>query len=283
MTYFPMPEETNVDALSDWVELCLIEKGRIAKSEVESDTVGSDVDIEYDDEETFEGVDGLPIDDIWAELKRRQELYGKKPPFIVRDNDIISRKTDQLYEMCLILSVYGNQKDVNYTGKLFERVSDYAIRVYTDGETIISGHPSKKRITDILKIIGEEEGKKIPSNYKEAGADIFVWKPFNDRRGSQRILIFQVAAGKNWDEKLKDVDLEWWNKHVVWAANPMKGFVMPKIITDYEKFLDISYKCGILIDRARIYRLTKLHDLTSSKLRKEVKVWCALRKKEKVK
>jgi hypothetical protein len=262
----PLYNPDSKDGVADWVEFySALEENEISMTEVSSaiETYGG-----FEPEDSF-------MSDIWSELDRRQLLYGEKPPFIVDPSSVIPTikwENNPEYMMCLLLSILGNSEDATATGKLFERLSSEAIKNYLGGCTIIYGHPSKQTVKDIANNLYERFNFPPSPNFKDRGLDVIGWKPFEDRRPSQVVILFQCAAGKNWKSKLRDLPIDAWCNYIAWGVKPIRGFILPQIVP-HKEFEDCSCDAGVLIDRARIYRNTFNYDL-GDELRDQIRIWC---------
>ncbi len=110
--------------------------------------------------------------------------------------------------------------------------------------------------------------------------DIIAWKPWEDFRVSQFVLLVQCASGKNWKTKLNDLNLDAWKKYIHFAANPIKAFTIPIVITNQEELQDISTDAGIIIDRARIYKYSIDRKCSDISLKDNLITWCNNRMEE---
>ncbi|MFH0874642.1 MAG: hypothetical protein V1859_01805 [archaeon] len=264
----PLDNPDDVDYVSDWVELYVtLNKNSISKATLKKiieETSGMET------EDTF-------VDFVFQRLQNRSSLYGKNSPIEAEGNLVVSNinwKKNPEYVMNLLLSLWGNNDEIIKTGKLFEKFSAEAIKKYTSGEVIIYGHPSKQTIKEICDEIKEDFCKEPPPQSKDSGVDVIAWKSFGDNKPSQLIVLFQCASGFNWDQKLLEIPLKRWSTYITWVCDPVKGFTFPKIIP-YEKFKQKAYDCGILFDRARLYRYTFDSDIPD--LRSEILEWCNVR------
>ncbi len=266
MILFTISEPDSIDYLADWVELyILLNEDFLSKSALSS----------YVAQAKGEDPASILMDDVWVELESRASKYGLEPPFELEGSSIVPmiKKEDCLeYTMCLLLSILGNIEHTTTTGKLFERVSSEALKHYLDGEVLVYGHPSRQSVEDIAKLTNEKFNFAPASNFKDRGLDVVLWKSFSDGRGSQVVILFQCASGKNWRAKLSDLPIDAWKKYIAWACNPLKGFTLPRIVKD-DLFKESCYECGILFDRVRIYRNIYGKSVEPT-LREEISDWC---------
>ena len=176
--------------------------------------------------------------------------------------------------MCLILSLTGNPSNPTPTGKLFERISKEAIKNYLNGEAIVFGHPARFTIAELSNLTNEIFKSELPANYNDRGVDVVAWKPFNDKRGNQVIILMQCAGGFNWISKTGDVVLRaWTEKYMTFGSKPVRGFSTVVVIADKVRFEEISFETDLLFDRPRIYRNTVDAELEAT-LRPAILTWC---------
>ncbi len=110
-------------------------------------------------------------------------------------------------------------------------------------------------IESLANRLDETPLRELPSFAKDRGVDVIGWIRFEDGRPGQTVLLVQSASGHNWKNKLKDISLRAWGSYIDWACAPLKGFIMPAIVSDEERFFENSLDAGILFDRGRIYKL----------------------------
>lgn len=268
MLALDIPDTLDHNSVADWIELSVCYEG----SPVSKAGVSHKIEMTSGSEpsDTF-------ISSVWDELEIRMSLYGDEPPFVVDSFEItpnINWKTQPEYVMCLILSLTGNPVDPTPTGKLFERLSKDAIKNYLNGEAIVTGHPTAYTITQICQLTHEKFKTELPSNYKDRGVDVIAWKPFDDNRGNQIIVLMQCAGGHNWTKKTGDVIVRaWTEKYMTFACSPVKGFSTAVIVSNKDEFEEVSFETDLLFDRTRIYRNTIGVDLEGN-LRSEIYDWC---------
>ena len=113
------------------------------------------------------------------------------------------------------------------------------------------------------------------SNVGDDDLDIISWRPFRDRRSGQLILLGQCTIGVDWDDKLRDLSLGLWNKHIDWAVSPTRAFAVP-FIHDDNGWDRITAEGGIIFDRVRISSLIRPTDLPKN-LSTAIKEWCVTR------
>lgn len=271
MLALDIPDPSDEGCVADWIELSVgyegipIPKAAVAhKIEMASGGEPSDA---------F-------MSSVWDELETRMNLYGVHPPFIVDPMEVVPNiawEDNPEYIMCLILSLTGNPSNPTPTGKLFERISKEAIKSYLQGEAIVTGHPGHYRVEDICNLTYEGFKSEFPANYNDRGVDVVAWKPFNDNRGNQILILMQCAGGHNWTTKTGNVVARaWTEKYITFRCYPVRGFSTAVIVSNSEIFEEISFETDLLFDRTRIYRNIVDQPLEGT-LRQEIRTWCDAR------
>lgn len=269
-----IPDPSDVGVVADWIELNVtVEKQPIVKAAIASKIESASGD---------EPSDNF-ISDIWDELELRMDLYGNNPPFVVDNMEVTPNlvwEQNPEYLMWLILSLTGNPSNPTPTGKLFERTSKEAAKNYLAGEALVFGHPGKVTVAQLCGELLEKFKSELPPNYNDRGLDVVAWKPFNDKRGNQVIVLMQCAGGANWTTKTGDVVLRaWCEKYVTFGCKPIRGFSTAVVISDRDRFEEISFEADLLLDRTRLYRNTRDYQVQDS-LRSETLDWCNNRLQE---
>lgn len=276
MLSISIPETGRTDIIADWAEIYVLvaEERELSKSELSS----------YIEESSGSEPPEEAIADVWRELEFRLVYYGDAAPYEIERHTVRSLiDKDDLpeYLACLIFSLFGNPIETVRSGKLFERISSEAIQNYINGTTTIYGAPSNiENVEQLAGLLNEEFRQEPPPERQDRNLDIVAWKPFADSRGGQIILLIQCAAGYNWPGKLKELNVGAWRRYINFLTDPIRGFSLPQVITDLNKFKEISYDGGVIIDRARIYRNTVNMQLSDANLREELITWCKQRIEE---
>jgi len=274
MFKFNIPDGTSISNTADWTELYMAyQKDYLSKSQLSSylrESLGADPDEDF-------------LQNVWKELERRLTLYGNSPPFRVEDKGFISTinwKDYPEYMACLIFSLTGNPSNSADSGKLFEQITNEAVKNYLGGNSIIYGHPRNVCVSDICSQMNEKFNYNPPKRRKDRDLDVIIWKPFGDSRASQIVVLIQCAAGNNWPTKLKDLNLEAWKTYIHFACHPIKGFSVPVIVeNDCEQLIEMSRDAGLFIDRSRLYR-NIISFPQNTALKRNLKSWCTKRLKQ---
>lgn len=270
------PDYKNVTQVCDWLEMFILcDSLFMSKSKLQSILVNNGVS----NEDTF-------IADVFSELDRRQRMMGDSSVFSLDENDVMRRNGKTWrdvpeYVMCLIFSLQGVKKikgDDDGT-KLFERVGKCAIESYLDGRAILLGFPNdcdlNTQIEEFCKESNEIKSKdRIPaSTDKDKGVDIIGWKPHNDGRSNQVVLLIQAAAGYHWGLK-KPVSKNVWSDFIRWSAPFNIGIILAGTL-DEISFSKARDDYDLVFDRIRIFISYYLKRLTiDPDLQNAVIKWC---------
>jgi len=272
------------EGVAEWTELVLmLEERSVSKEELKSlinkagNPAGEEIEEEIGEKLSDEIKINAFISTVWDELKYRNRLYGISPPYAIDDSVVspnLKWSNRPAYMMCLLLSFFGidTKKDGKF-GKLFERLSNEAVKNYLGGRSLVVGFPREKHITMqyIANEIKERFGKPLPTDFNEAGLDVLAWKNFDDRP-NKLILFVQSAAGKDWKSKMNEIDLHIWRDTICWACDPVKGLTTPFILTEDQLYN--HSKGGLILDRPRIYTSTNSARLKNKELENDIRKWC---------
>lgn len=266
----PIPNPDSALSVADWVELAVVtteqvlSKMRISRF-IEQQTGG-------EPDEAF-------LSDIWRELSKRETLYVQRPFKIdsISVETCADFSTKIPYMTCLLMSLLGVTR--SKTAKLFERMTAVAVKKYLRGEAVVFGWPVKTggrssirdRVIELTGRLNERFVESPRAKYKDRGVDVVGWKPFEEQRSSQIVVLLQCAAGQDWRSKTTELPIGSWEQYIRWACNPITAFAVPCIISD-ALWHDVSREAGILFDRVRITNLLSNETLDKS-LEKELAQW----------
>ena len=268
-----LPDVSYTSRIADWLELQTIFSG---KSLSKNKTISH---IEHQ----VGNVKEEKIDSAFQELLRRLDLYGDTKPYTINNNIIIPEfdwKKYPEYVFCLIFSTHG-ASDADIGTKLFERLTKECLDHFLGFESIIFGFPSslsfKKQVDNLANECNEDRGDDPTSFDKDRGVDLVFWKSFNDNRNSHVYVLVQCAAGGKWNTK-KQIPLASWRRYISWNhTTTLPALVIAQII-ESEKWKNAVDEYGIVIDRARLFRvITSKKFKISSTLKKEIFIWCKSR------
>ena len=266
-----LPNSENYCRIADWVELFVIKENRsISKQKIQTlfEEGGSDIEDR--------------MADVMNELERRLLLYGLQAPFKingVRVEPTITWLNNPIHTLCLIFSTYGVESDTKKGTILFERIGVQLLRQFFKSEVAHLGFPTNKNLTiqlnNVATSCSELRGAYNPSKKeKDSGVDIILWKSFNDLRGSQPIILAQCGAGADWKTK-SSISLNMWNHYINWNYETTVPSMVITEIVETDKWIKYSKTFGVLVDRARLYRIYTINQSNISKpFIKEIKDWC---------
>jgi len=270
------PITTDVNRIADWIELQIIAtNSTISKSKVLTVMQQEDVAVSEED-----------IDSAILELKRRLILYGSINPYKV-DGNVISPNFDWKkfpeFTLCLYYSTYGGGKVAkgekrDIGTKLFEDITKSCVEKHFETKSFLFGFPNNLSFTDQLDAFAKEIKEKRFENPnphdKDRDVDLIIYKKLDDIRDNCILIFVQCAAGKNWDEK-KAVPIESYRRYMSFC---LKATVSSLAITQVVDLNDWRNACddhGIIIDRARLYRIIATHrNVISKELNKAIVTWC---------
>jgi hypothetical protein len=276
------PENADPTVLTDWLEAaCLFGRsGAVSRSEVQKKLE----EAEYDDEEGT-------TSNLWIEFQRRLRLSGAAQRFRLNEWQISRVQTWNRmlpYAFPLLVSVvpyYVRQKQNQLlrTTKLFERFVVVAAKFYA-GEAVRFGHPRDdlpsrfdQALDRLVELTKEPRGGQRGGGgfHKDEGVDVVAWRPFQDQRPGQAILLVQCATGRRWQEKTGEIVLDTWSQYVNWTVKPLRAIAIPFVLGG-DTWEYTTREAGIVLDRIRITGKILGHDLPRG-LRNEVEGWCRQR------
>lgn len=272
MFNYDIPSPNDINVVADWAEFYIAYLEESLSKAALSSTIEQSRGIEPPEDFVIS---------VWNELEIRKNRYGDNCPYSISSlviEPIINWKEIPDYMLCLIFSLEGNPntdaESASNSGKLFERVSQKAVKSYIQGECIVYGHPHDQDVSDIANNLLKEKFNQLPPTYrKDRNLDLFAWKPFEDNRASQIIMLIQCAAGHNWKTKLTELSIRAWELYIHFAAPLIKGFSIPRIISDREDLLEHSRDAGVIFDRTRIYK-NILSTQRDEEFVEEINTWC---------
>jgi hypothetical protein len=268
------PNTINNNRIADWVELFVItENKKISKMKIQNLFEEGGIDVES------------RIDDIILELDRRAKLYGAKSPITINGVTVeptIRWRSNPIYTLCLIYSTYGVE-DVSDGGTiLFERIGNILFKEFFKSETHHLGFPTSTNLSTQLDKVStltfEPRGALSPDGReKDSGVDLISWSPFGDSRSSQIIVLLQCGAGADWKDK-NSITLSTWSHYINWNYETTIPSMITSQIVQADKWIKYANQFGVLIDRARLYRI---YDHCQGNIPKsfvrEVLNWCRLK------
>jgi hypothetical protein len=252
----PLPDPTSIDRVADWIELSLsTQTERFSRPQLNSAI------------ESFRGTEPSEafISAVWRELDYRECLYHQ-PVFAVSERSVARRDEIEIsdeYLACLILSLYGVRGTTRDPTKLFERITNRAVKAYLSSSALVFGWPAvdaeegededsqiKRKIKRVADELGERFVEAPPARFNDRGVDVIGWIPFSEGRSSQIVLLVQCYAGQDPKGKLP-VPLASWYQYIHWGFNPISGFAVPAVVSGRD-WHEMATDKGLLFDRPRI-------------------------------
>jgi hypothetical protein len=265
-----LPNSIDSNRIADWVELYVISENKnISKMKIQ--TLFEEEGIEIENR----------IENVMNELNRRTELYGANSPIRInglRIEPTIRWRMNPFYTLCLIFSTYGVEDTTDGGTILFEKIGSVFLKGFLKSESYHLGFPTSTDLTaqlnTVARISKEPRGAMTPSGEKDSGVDVISWLPFNDTRPGQIIVLTQCGAGADWKNK-DSITLSTWNHYINWNYENTVPSMMTTQIVKADKWIKYTNKYGILIDRARLYRIhTNCNLVIPNALSSEVINWC---------
>ena len=256
----------NVNSLSDWVELCALEQ---------DDNIFSFNDVTNALQIGLGSAEAKELSyEAFIELEKRKLYSGEAYPFNLKSAHLLSvnrtKEAHLPYLFCLFISYYGGNNKLNNVDPrlLFEELSGIAAKNYFDGQVYIFGTSRKNKgqkifaeaVNELASKIGEGVGiRNIRTlSKKDDHVDLVAWKDFIDKRESKLVVFGQCATGKNWKDKLSELDAPaFWSQWLKESnVSPLfRSFFIPFCLTDDENGEEWKY-CGryggIFFDRCRV-------------------------------
>ena len=266
----PFPDSPTAPLLlADWLELqALLSPDRNSRRGALESALRPLSAFGTDNDEAVE----KKILEVFYEIELRSKAAGKAYPFSLdyRRFGVIEMKSEwedySAYVFCLCLSYFGwdiNSAKAMNPPKLFEQLSCLAAKRYLQGEAVGFGAPRTQlpssfasAIDKLCVLIGEGEGYKSQNptlNRQDDRLDIVAWKDFTDRLPSKIIMFGQCATGKNWQDKLAEMQPKsFWN---LWmrrsTSSPLiRSFFVPHRI-EHAVWRYVTEYGGIFFDRCR--------------------------------
>lgn len=271
---------------ADWIELDAIRSADGSSSYEEFATQihisgSTDVMISDEDVEDDDGAGNLSYevaDRTWAEIERRYRWCGGEAgfyPFDVTPGSISVKDSPETssYIFQLLLSAFGKGAGPSgaFGERVFEHLSSSAGRSYLGGANNNArrfrfGFPRPDRtvfetalhnLCQALNCGRVKRDATLISDQQDSHLDIVVWRPLFDEREGQIIGFGQCATGKNWDQKLQELQPE--NFADEWLddrfyPDPFRMFFVPHCVEE-GRWRHVTINAGLVFDRCRTTQL----------------------------
>lgn len=299
----PLSVTDSVEDLADWLEIRTFRDRDGNSSHVELLKAlrmsGTGDALDEEDEtnaaiESWEDPYEAAVESAFTEIEDRFNACGAERgmyPFALEADYIaLGRDTRaSVYTFLLLLSRYGGSagRKPAQGAKFFEEVCAKAVEEYIGGANVtvksrVFGFPRRvppagfeaalQKLCDELQEGTGPRNRPSSKDQKDAKLDIVAWRDFDDARPGKLITFGQCATGKNWSEKLTDLQpCKWcqlWMEDMP-AVSPVRMFFVPHRVSQKD-WIQSSIYGGILFDRCRIARHSSL---IGPSLRKELAAW----------
>ena len=216
------------------------------------------------------------VQEMWDALQTRLSWLGAYSPISIDDGFVTFRwnglgwKEVPAHSFCLVVSFgpkysgWTTRFGTNYNeqGQLFELVTKAAMESRFDKWQFVHtgwGSDHVEKLSDVVESIIDATGERggnleyASDDANDAGVDLVWHLPFADGRGGGPTYLAQCASGGNWQDKLKEPDIDEWAKIVDFAARPHGAFSIPFALTQRELRRN-SNRLGnrLLLDRYRL-------------------------------
>jgi hypothetical protein len=299
----PLSITNSIEELADWLEIRTFRDRDGNGSHVDllktlqisgtADAVDEDEDSERPSERWEDPYEAV-VEDAFTEIEDRFQACGGEGgsyPFELTREYIAQREgaSSSVYTFLMLLSRFGDRagRRSNQGAKLFEDICAKAAEAYLGGpharvKSRVFGFPRRVLPAGFASALEHlcnelQEGLRPRSQpnsaeQKDAKLDIVSWRGFNDARPGQLIAFGQCATGKNWNEKLSEMQPAGWCQ--LWmerlpAVLPVRMFFVPHRISQREWYQSSVYG-GILFDRCRI---ASHSNLIEASLRTQLAEW----------
>lgn len=265
MLDLPYDDLTDPLRLADWLELyALLSPDRNSSR---GDLEGALRVASHSEIDSHTEIEGKILE-VFDELEQRAKAAGGAYPFTLDARGIIRLRSSDweafpVYVFCLCLSYYP-LRETRVGPKLFEEVSCLAAGGYLQGDAIAFGSPRTQlassfadAVAAVCKQIGEggEYRRQSSLNRKDDTLDLVAWKDFADRWPSKVLMFGQCGAGRNWSEKLGELQpgafWKQWMRDGSVSPDPVKSFFTPYRVK--RRLWDhCARQAGVLFDRCRV-------------------------------
>lgn len=252
---FPVSAQPTPSEVADWCECVALMTGNdFKRGDLKSAISREDV-----------SSPDLLEEQTWKELQQRSDLFGGLWPLELSETRLTSRgRTDDgaLVYQYLCLIALG---DIDAEDRvLFEQIVESIVSARIGKNVIRVGHPARNganpsfreraKTYAALSHLRELEFLSEPLPHdKDLGLDVVGWLPSADGRGGYLHFLLQCATGKNWNEKLHDVDLNVIAPHIKWAVTPVRVFCVPAVVNlPQAQWIRLSMQAGWVMDRPRL-------------------------------
>lgn len=209
-----------------------------------------------------------------AEERSRSVRRPQRYPFDARGRSLIARHgaASSTYTYLLLLSHYGESSGPpgEKGAELFEAVSAVAACNYLGGDATGAvayrfGSPRRTTVTGFADALddmcikmseggGANRSRLTISQQMDAKLDLAVWVPMPDQRYGKITGLGQCATGRNWTDKVSELQADAWCRKWLLQQPPVvptRMFFLPHRVSNTD-WTDRAYDAGVMFDRCRL-------------------------------
>jgi len=227
----------------------------------------------YDDRRAIDQISRVETacSEVLGEIGRRRIAAAVAYPFRLRGTDLcLSGSVEDFssYVFCLCLSWFGWKARKGrrvFPRRMFEDLAKHAAEAFIGGKAVRFGAPRteipksfKKALLHLCLSIGEGQVKRVRGSVhaQDDKLDLIAWRDFPDRAVGKLFLVGQCSSGRDWEEKLRELDKdaffdEWFSDRPPSLRQMGIGFFLPHRI-HRDKWASVTRRAGIVFDRCRI-------------------------------
>jgi hypothetical protein len=292
-----LPLDRDALSLTDWAEAVMLVEQLQEFSE--SDLRGRLVEqaSEEDDEEPR---GRQYVEDVLREVSRRARHAPDAYPFRrgAVGIELSNPRLLTVYTFLLWLSLpntpFRRKIYTNAVTPLFDHVGEAALatllgpgaRVVRFGWPVSGGRPTGPRgalrwLATQMNVHHDDDAP-VSQALKDAGVDVVLWRPFEDRRAGFPILLAQCTVGQaEWKRKGCDIRRPLWRRYLGLGWDPPTTLVLPFCVEDPDRFQSwnlVSHDVSFIIDRLRLLELLASVERTDIPEVARIEQWTAERR-----
>jgi len=266
-----------VQELADYAEFLCWRNGQISSQEISRYLVRiDDNDINEGCEDT-EDIIYDKMDDVFAEIQRREKACTGGYPFIwkkARNGQVLCFDTHTSCKPQLVAYIYlllstrlnmsRNHKHAELDGALLlEHLSTHVLKTFLGSKSrsmnfgTATGGGFRERLATLCRELGEGGGLRDmhgePVQARDGGLDIVGWIPFADEEQGKLIVFRQCKTGTEWHGQTSTLQpLDFAKKWLgdTFPVEPMRAHFVAESI-DRGRWRQLSISAGLLVDLCR--------------------------------
>ena len=251
---FPSSSKPEISEIADWCEFRALNTGKSFKRGDLKSAIAIE-DLTTPD---------LLEEETWNLIQTRSEMHQVHWGLKFDGTRLTPARHDDLsliHSYLALISLGDLEQEDRH---LFEEIVNDIFR-WRWGRTVMRiGHPASPGMNSSFRLrvrtyaraahISNTETPVEPfSHDKDLGLDVVMWSPTPDGRGGYPHMFVQCATGKDWNKKLKDIDMDVIRPHLNIAGGVLRAVCVPFTIhASKEKWIRYSMKAGWVLDRPRL-------------------------------